>query len=98
MALLAVAWVDPDAREDVGTLIVTRMLAVAKAFQSRVVTIMGSLCRITLACPRLAEDFIGLARQVLSVVEQQDSAVGADDEDGDVAAASSTATATAEES
>jgi tetratricopeptide (TPR) repeat protein len=81
MALVAIAWVDPEAREDIGALVMRRFLDGAKAFQSRVVTIMGSLCQLTLACPWLKEDFTDLARQVLDVVGKIDESEPEDAED-----------------
>lgn len=71
-ALVAIAWVDPSAREDIGTLVIRRFLDGAKAFQSRVVTIMSSLCHFTLACPWLDSDFTDLAHQVLGVIDKLD--------------------------
>ena len=73
MALVAVAWVDPDAREDIGMRITDRMLAGAKAYQTREVTILGSLCALTLACPWLPETFTSTAQKMLDAIKARDA-------------------------
>ncbi|MEV8532465.1 hypothetical protein [Streptomyces sp. NPDC051211] len=52
-ALLASAWADPAAREEVGVLLTDRMTAVGLAWQERDATILASLCRLVLGCPWL---------------------------------------------
>ncbi|WP_328913835.1 MULTISPECIES: tetratricopeptide repeat protein [unclassified Streptomyces] len=71
-AMVATAWVDPPARADVGLRVAERMLAAAKAYRTREVTILGSLCRLVLLCPWLDETCTGLARDLIASVDQGD--------------------------
>jgi tetratricopeptide (TPR) repeat protein len=77
-AMVATAWVDPSVREDVGLRVVERMLAAAKAYQTREVTVLGSLCRLVLLCPWLDESYTGLARDLLDAVHRADEREPAD--------------------
>lgn len=71
-AMVATAWVDPDVRADVGLRITERMLDAAKAYQTREVTVLGSLCRLVLLCPWLDSTYTGLARDLLAAVQRSD--------------------------
>ncbi|WP_051805287.1 tetratricopeptide repeat protein [Streptomyces sp. NRRL F-2747] len=80
-ALLATAWADPDAREDVGARLVDRMMAVGKAWRERDATSLASLCRLVLACPWLDETFLGLAEKMLKAVAEFDARTPQEDEE-----------------
>ncbi|SEG36453.1 hypothetical protein SAMN05216223_104543 [Actinacidiphila yanglinensis] len=67
-AMVATAWVDPSVREDVGLRVTERMLAAAKAYRTREVTVLGSLCRLVLLCPWLEATYTGLARDLLATI------------------------------
>ncbi len=69
-AMVATAWVDPSVREDVGLRVVERMLTAAKAYRTREVTVLGSLCRLVLLCPWLDETYTALARDLLDTVRR----------------------------
>ena len=77
-AMVATAWVDPSVREDVGLRVVERMLAAAKAYQTREVTVLGSLCRLVLLCPWLDDTYTALARDLLEAVHRSDAQEPAD--------------------
>ncbi|WP_051696476.1 tetratricopeptide repeat protein [Streptomyces sp. NRRL S-244] len=72
-ALLATAWSDPSAREDVGVRLVDRMMAVGKAWRERDATSLASLCRLVLACPWLDKTFLDLAGKMLSAAVEFDA-------------------------
>ncbi|MFG3001498.1 tetratricopeptide repeat protein [Streptomyces sp. NPDC048340] len=69
-ALLATAWSDPTTRDDIGALLVDRMMAVGKAWQDRDATILASLCHLVLACPWLQPTFLDLADKMLSAATE----------------------------
>jgi tetratricopeptide (TPR) repeat protein len=71
-AMVATAWVDPAVRADVGLRLTERMLDGAKAYRTREVTVLGSLCRLVLLCPWLADTFTGLARDLLAAVAREE--------------------------
>ncbi|MFJ3726667.1 hypothetical protein ACIPYQ_29470 [Streptomyces sp. NPDC090045] len=79
-ALLATAWVDPAAREDVGQQLADRMMGVSEAWQQRDATILASLCRLVQACPWLEPTFLDLAAKMLTAVAEFDAQVPDDDE------------------
>ncbi|WP_433889807.1 tetratricopeptide repeat protein [Streptomyces sp. CA-111067] len=58
-ALVAVGWVEPAARADVGARLAERLAAAGRARLTREVTILGSLCRLVLLCPWLDQDPAG---------------------------------------
>ncbi|MEV4613680.1 tetratricopeptide repeat protein [Kitasatospora sp. NPDC049258] len=66
LALVAVAWTDPDARRDAADLVARRMLDAVRAGRTRTVTVLDSLCRLTLAMPGLAPEITALARRELA--------------------------------
>ncbi|WP_354643525.1 tetratricopeptide repeat protein [Kitasatospora camelliae] len=66
VALVVVAWTDPAARQDAAELVAFRTLDAVKASRTRAVTVLGSLCRLTLAMPGLGPEVTGLAREVLA--------------------------------
>jgi hypothetical protein len=76
-ALVATAWAAPETREDVGRLIVERLTEAARAYQTREVTILGSLCRLTLACPWMDAQFTALAKDVLASIARNEEGIGA---------------------
>lgn len=65
-ALVVTTWIDPSARSDAGRAVVLRMFAAAKARNTRVVTILGSLCRLTLLLPGLPDEVVDLARSLIT--------------------------------
>lgn len=65
-ALVVTAWVDPSARSDAGRAVVLRMFAAAEAYRSREVTILESLCRLTLLLPGLPDEVGDLARDMIN--------------------------------
>ncbi|MFJ6795284.1 tetratricopeptide repeat protein [Streptomyces sp. NPDC091268] len=69
-ALLAVAWTDPATREDVGALLVDRMMAVGTAWQERDATVLASFCHLVLACPWLRPTFLELAARMLAAATE----------------------------
>jgi tetratricopeptide (TPR) repeat protein len=71
-ALLAVAWSEPQTREDVGRLLVERMLRAAEAFRTRPVEVLPSLCHFVLACPWLDDTFTSLAEHLLGIIRSGD--------------------------
>lgn len=78
-AMVATAWVDPSVREDVGLRVTERMLAAAKAYRTREVTVLGSLCRLVLLCPWLDATYTDLARDLLAAIgraEQEPDSTG----------------------
>lgn len=79
-ALVANAWVDRSLREDIGLRVTERMLAAAKAYRTREVTILGSLCRLVLLCPWLDGTYTSLARDLLASVHRSDAEVPEDAE------------------
>jgi tetratricopeptide (TPR) repeat protein len=58
-ALVAVGWVEPAARADVGARLAERLAVAGRARLTREVTILGSLCRLVLLCPWLDQDPAG---------------------------------------
>ncbi|MCX4745117.1 hypothetical protein OG455_06180 [Kitasatospora sp. NBC_01287] len=68
VALVAVAWTDPAARQDAAELVAQRMRAAVEAARSRVVTVLDSLCRLTLAMPGLEPEVRAPARQALDAL------------------------------
>ncbi|MFF4099221.1 tetratricopeptide repeat protein [Streptomyces sp. NPDC001903] len=80
-ALLATAWADPAAREDIGIRLVERMMAVGKAWRERDATSLASLCRLVLACPWLEETFLEVAQTMLSAAVEFDARTPDDDEE-----------------
>ncbi|MFC1401857.1 MULTISPECIES: lipopolysaccharide assembly protein LapB [Streptacidiphilus] len=77
-ALVTAAWMDPDIRPEVGHMVVDRFLSCAKAYQTREVTILGSLSRLVLLCPWLDRKFTGLANDMLKAIERNDAQVPED--------------------
>lgn len=69
MALVTTAWVDPSTRNEIGVRIADRMFDGAKAYRTRVVTILASLCTLTRACPWLREDVLSAARVMLERIK-----------------------------
>ncbi|MFF6958820.1 hypothetical protein [Streptomyces sp. NPDC008317] len=72
-AMVATAWGDPAVRADVGLRLTERMLDAAKAYQTREVTVLGSLCRLVLLCPWLDDTYTSLARDLLAAVRRSDA-------------------------
>jgi hypothetical protein len=68
-ALVVTAWVNPEARGDVQHLVVQRTLDLIQADREREVTIVWSMCRLTLLIPGLREQFATLMRDVLKQLE-----------------------------
>ncbi|MFF2551410.1 tetratricopeptide repeat protein [Nocardia sp. NPDC058058] len=71
VALVAIAWMRPDARVEIGLAICRRFIALAEASQSRAVTILDSFCRLTLACPWVDPGILDLARALLEAETQE---------------------------
>ncbi|SFF08686.1 hypothetical protein SAMN05216251_10866 [Actinacidiphila alni] len=71
-AMVAVAWGDPAVRADVGLRLTERMLDAAKAYQTREVTVLASLCRLVLLCPWLDDTYTDLARDLIAAVRRAD--------------------------
>jgi hypothetical protein len=69
-ALVAAAWMDPDARREVGGHISKRWLTAVEASRTREVSIMGSLSHLILACPSVDRNVHDLARTVLAAIRQ----------------------------
>lgn len=69
-ALVALAWVDPDLRREVGGLVSKRWMTGLEASRTREVSILGSLTHLVLACPWLEESVTGFAREMLTVIHQ----------------------------
>ncbi|MER8184334.1 tetratricopeptide repeat protein [Kitasatospora sp. NPDC094015] len=66
LALVAVAWTDPGARRDAAELVAGRMLDAVRARRTRAVTVLDSLCRLTLAMPGLPPEVTAAARRELA--------------------------------
>ncbi|SDH28945.1 hypothetical protein SAMN05421505_113176 [Sinosporangium album] len=66
LALIATAWVDPEARADVAELVGWRYLAAVEAGGKRPVTILDSLGRLVLVTPDVHPDVRSLAERWLS--------------------------------
>jgi tetratricopeptide (TPR) repeat protein len=71
-ALLAIAWSDPSTREDIGRLLVERMLAACEAYRSRPVEVLPTLCALVRSCPWLDDRFRSLAADFLEIVRRDD--------------------------
>jgi tetratricopeptide (TPR) repeat protein len=71
-ALLAVAWSDPATREDVGMLLVERLLGGAEALRTRPVEVLPALCHFVLACTWLDDTFTSMAADLLKMLERAD--------------------------
>ncbi|MBL1079638.1 hypothetical protein JK358_35060 [Nocardia sp. 2] len=69
VALIAIAWTRPDTRADIGHAICHRFVTLAQAARSRAVTILESFCRLTLACPWVDEEYLGLARKLVAATD-----------------------------
>lgn len=82
-AMVATAWGDPAVRADVGLRLTERMLDAAKAYQTREVTVLGSLCRLVLLCPWLDDTYTGLARDLLATVRRSDEQGQEQEQEGD---------------
>ncbi|MEU5696678.1 hypothetical protein [Actinosynnema sp. NPDC020468] len=65
-ALCATAWVRPETRADVRSLVVGRLRAAGEAYRLREVTILGSLCELVLALPGVEESSAAVARELLA--------------------------------
>ncbi|GIH67292.1 tetratricopeptide repeat protein [Microbispora siamensis] len=63
LGMIATAWMDPDAREDVAELVAWRYLAAVEASKTRPVTILGSLAALVLATPGMHPDVRALATE-----------------------------------
>ena len=63
-ALIAYAWVDPEARSDVRALVERRMRAAADAYAEREVTLLDSLTRLVLATPGVDERLAHFAQEL----------------------------------
>ncbi|MER5928871.1 tetratricopeptide repeat protein [Streptomyces sp. NPDC002054] len=72
-ALLATAWADPAAREEVGALLTDRMTAVGRAWQERDATILASLCRLVLGCPWVERGVREVAARMLAAVTRYET-------------------------
>ncbi|WP_067547763.1 tetratricopeptide repeat protein [Nocardia crassostreae] len=72
VALLAVAWTQPDTRSDIGLALCQRMMDLLEAYRSRPVTIAATFCSLILACPWLDGAFLDLARDMLAVFDAPD--------------------------
>ncbi|WP_369183353.1 hypothetical protein [Streptomyces sp. Y1] len=70
-ALLAIGWTDPDTRPDIAELLRQRLLHIAEAQRSRVVTIQRSFAGLVLAAPWLEPDDLALARELLRRTERK---------------------------
>ncbi|MGX1805935.1 hypothetical protein ACWIGI_09480 [Nocardia sp. NPDC055321] len=66
MALVTVAWTDPDTREDIGFAICFRFVDLCHAASSRAVSILDSFCHLVLACPWVDETYRSLAWDMLA--------------------------------
>ncbi|MGI8332889.1 tetratricopeptide repeat protein [Actinomadura scrupuli] len=71
LGLVATAWVHPDTRAEVGSLVGWRFMAALQANQTRAVTIMDSLALLVLATPAMNPDVRGLARDMLAPPEDE---------------------------
>ncbi|MQY12325.1 hypothetical protein SRB5_24580 [Streptomyces sp. RB5] len=80
-ALVATAWAHPDTREDVGEAVARRMLDAAEAYRTRPVTILGSLCELTLLCPWMDDRILALARDLSADIARSDAEEPADAEE-----------------
>lgn len=69
-ALLAAAWMEPELRVEVGERLAARLAFAARAWRTREVTVLASMCRLALLCPWLEESWYRLAREVLSAVRR----------------------------
>ncbi|WP_331771970.1 hypothetical protein OG948_51320 (plasmid) [Embleya sp. NBC_00888] len=63
-ALVAVAWTHPDTRDDIGALVLERLINVAESARHREVTILRSICALMLCCPWMDEHALRLARNL----------------------------------
>ncbi|WP_367137028.1 hypothetical protein [Saccharothrix sp. HUAS TT1] len=72
LALLATAWVEPAARQDVRELLVNRLAAAAQAWQTREVTVLASLCELVLALPDPEPRAAEFARRLLAEERSED--------------------------
>ena len=68
-ALVAQAWMDPDARREVGGLVRDRWTTALEAVRTREVSILRSLTQLALACPWLELPVTSFAREMLTMIE-----------------------------
>lgn len=80
-ALLTTAWVDPAVRAEVGERLAARLAVAGRAWRTREVTIIGSLCRLVLLCPWLDESWYGLARELAAALRCAEEAPEPEDAD-----------------
>jgi tetratricopeptide (TPR) repeat protein len=66
MALVAVGWTYPDARAEIAERLVARLSAAVDASETRPVTILASLCRLTLACAWLEPGVVSSLNTLLT--------------------------------
>ncbi|MEZ0107536.1 tetratricopeptide (TPR) repeat protein [Catenulispora sp. EB89] len=72
MALVAVAWAFPEAREDVLEWLLNRLSLFMQVAEKRAVTVLGSMCHLVLACPWLEPKGREFIADVLARMESED--------------------------
>ncbi|MFJ8744895.1 hypothetical protein ACIRL2_36670 [Embleya sp. NPDC127516] len=63
-ALVAVAWTHPDTRDDIGALVLERLVNIAESVRHREVTILRSIRALMLCCAWMDEHALRLARNL----------------------------------
>lgn len=71
-ALVATAWLVPEARVDVATAVATRFLDAEEAYRTREVTVLRSLAALVLATPEMPERVAELARERVAALDAED--------------------------
>lgn len=72
MALVAVGWAFPEARDDVLELLLNRLGAFMQVAEHRPVTVLGSMCHLVLACPWLEPRGTAYVLDLLKRLESED--------------------------
>lgn len=67
-ALVAVGWAFPPARDEVASRVIARLRVATEAAATRPVSILASLCRITLACAWLEPGVVASLRRLLEQI------------------------------
>ncbi|MGW2813644.1 hypothetical protein [Streptomyces sp. NPDC001415] len=74
-ALVAIAWTNPDTRADIGTQLLERLLDVGTSTRQREVTILQSICALTLCCPWMDASALDLARVMAARDAEEDAGI-----------------------
>ncbi|MEY9930345.1 tetratricopeptide (TPR) repeat protein [Catenulispora sp. GP43] len=72
MALVAVGWAFPEAREDVLEWVLNRVGQLMQVAEKRAVTVLGSMCHLVLACPWLEPKGRAFIADVVERLESED--------------------------